>query len=229
MNVRIATKTYTAALFFVVPSVALLLAPAAKASIHAYEAIADAGVVGKIIEELTGFDADGLVRARGYLNPFSADIETDDATIISENSVSPSFGGFNSAPVSYTHHLDWLAPPANGVYTSATLHIAVVGGLIAGGPTTVYVDTFDLGSLNSGFLLSLTDFGIDVSLLSDDMLSVEIDKGVLGRRKKFDQKFKVVASKIVVKYDPIPEPTSVLVWSGMVGVGLCVLRKRLVA
>lgn len=199
----------------------LALPSAAQASIVAYEMIADAGVVGDLVADLSGLDADGLVRARGYLDPLSVPVvETDDATIIADNSV-VNLGGLNSSDTSYVHHLDWLVPPANGSYLNATLYIAAVG---LTSPTEVFVEGFSLGAL-SGILSTYA--GLDVTLLGDDMLSVEIDKGAinLGFFGTFPNNVAILGSKLVVEY-ATPEPASVLVWSMIACLGLIAARKH---
>jgi hypothetical protein len=213
-----------------------LVWPSALQASIAFEIIADIGIAGDILGQITGLPTGGLTRARGYLDPLAiAEVETVDTVIASQNSV-VNMGNFNGNDTSFVHQLSWLAPAANGVYTSATLYIAAAGIFVNGGPTTVAVGSVPLGSLNSAIGVGITSFPGVQTLLNNNQLSVLIDKGtVQGFFGQKPNQFSVIGSKLVVQYDsggppgsnsPVPEPTSFVVWAVFAGVGL-VITKRL--
>jgi hypothetical protein len=158
-------------------------------------------------------------------------IEGDEATIVSENSVSDSFGILNTTDVSYQHNLQWLDPAVDS-YQNATLSITAFGNLA--GDDIVIADTFQLGSLTNGTLATLFFSNSTFSssnpvqlnaLLLDGVLNVSIDKnngaGFFGSLNAFS----VFNSSLTVQYTPVPEPLSMsLLAAGLLGGAR--LRKR---
>lgn len=149
------------------------------------------------------------------------DIETDDATIVSENVLSDNWG-FTTAlvPITWSHVFD----PPSGVetYLEATLTLNVIG-VDADFPDVLFVEFFPVGTLTVG--------GTDTESTTTVSTAGLVDPNGLLTFILSDGKVDVMAwpllldfmtirsSTLEVVYEPvaIPEPTSaVLLLSGLV-------------
>lgn len=184
----------------------------------------------ELIEDSLPFDVANLnlTRTRVDANG-NVVVETNDATIISDNQIDNDFGVVNNNDVSYRHDLTWLTPPAD-VFVFASLTIKSFGAL--GSNDIVSIETIELGSLVNGTLgsgfFSTTVFAstnpvVLNALLADGYLEVSINKNANGGLSNLNL-VSVYSSKLDVRYEPVPEPTTMALFgSGML---LAAARRR---
>lgn len=207
---------------------AVACSPFASAGIvHATESIIDA-------RGLDLFD-NNFTRERsndaGYY-----DLETDHATIRTENQISQSFGIYDNQDVSYAHDVTWFNPPA-GSYLSATLTIYAWGAL--GDDNEVRIEGSFAGTINPTQIFDLgftsTEFTsndgstLDL-LLGDGQLFVDIDKNadatIFGFPWDGLRSFSVYGSVLDVEYVAVPEPSALLLLITAGASSLLMLRRR---
>ena len=208
--------------FAAIFAVAMSATPAAAVLVSATETIYDTPPYDIFTRDLARDRSTSL----GFL-----DNETIDATIISQNNVDSDFGLLNYGDVSYRHDLTWLTPTP-GTYLVASLTIQAFGSL--GGDDTVFVDTINVGSLNSG-VFTTTAFSnsnpITLNLLfADGYLDIFIDKNANGGLGLLNA-FSVYSSSLTVRYESadqgtdVPEPASAALL-GLGALGLIAVRRR---
>jgi hypothetical protein len=189
--------------------------PAAAETITYTETIADSSYA-------TLFDLFDLTRDLTRTRTFgdgSIQVETDDATIISENALSDTWGFSTFFPMVWTHIFP-LDPSAT-TFLHASLTLDVIG-VDSGLPDIVFVDFFPVGALTPGAtdVQSTTYLSTDgladpnsaiAFFLADGQLNVIILPLILDFMT-------IRSSTLEVTYDadPVPEPTTaVLLMSGL--------------
>ena len=187
-------------------------------------------VASEIIEDLPPYDFIQPDLQRTRTSDLFSDMQSNDATIVSDNLVDSDFGFYNNGDVSYRHDLNWILPAATS-FLSATLEISAFGPDF--GDDQVSTETFNLGALTNDGQLSLDGFPTTIFnsftpvqlslLLTDGFLNVTVNKNSGGGLADLDF-LSVYKSKLTVTYDSVPEPATALLLgsAGLLGA----LRRR---
>jgi hypothetical protein len=189
--------------------------PAAAAPVTYTEKIEDVSVLFTILDFLD-IERD-LTRTR-TLGDGTVDMETDDATIVADHTLSANWGYSTAEGFSWSHQF-FFEPPA-GEFIEARLILDVVG--VHGDlPDFVFVEGFPVGVLTHGgfdvqstTLLTTLGFPDPDALISFVVSDGRVDVGVLPVLFDF---MTIRASTVEVIYEPtaVPEPTTaVLLMSG---------------
>ena len=166
--------------------------------------------------------------------------EHRDRVIVRENMVGENFGIWNKHDVEYAHRVDWVEPDwaGKGQIVEARLILGAWG--VDGGNDIVEVEGVDLGPLVNdgrrweGFSRTLfTDLGtaVDMAFQDDGVVNITILKNedAQSRWAKYDH-LSVFASALKFTYEfkphATPEPTTLVVWSGLICAGTLVLSRR---
>ena len=163
-------------------------------------------------------DSRDLTRTR-TLGDGTTQIETDDATIVSENALSENWGISTFTPFTWMHLFSFDPPVGTFLYGSLTLDvIGVDGGL----PDLVFIEFFPVGALTPGGtdVQSTTVFTTDGlgdpnPLLSFVLADGQLQVGILPLLFDF---VTIRSSTAEVTYEAaaVPEPaTAVLLFSGL--------------
>lgn len=194
------------------PLIALLgLSLVAAPTAHAVPFVAS-----EIIEDLPPYDFIQRDLQRTRTSDGFSEMQSNDATIVSDNLVDSDFGFYNNGDVSYRHALNWIIPGA-GTFLSATLEISAFGPDF--GDDQVTTETINLGALSNdgqfildGFTTTIFNSFTPVQLsllLTDGFLNVTVNKNSGGGLADLDL-LSVYKSKLTVTYDAVPEPATLL-------------------
>ncbi|HMO17615.1 MAG TPA: PEP-CTERM sorting domain-containing protein [Oligoflexia bacterium] len=188
------------------------------------EAVAVPLNVSEIISDGLPLDAFSSNLTRTRINPDgSIVVETDDPTIIFENSLNSNFGILNTGDVSYRHDLTWFDPAASS-FISMTLTISAFG--VAGSNDIVFAETLTPvalinGTLGTAFFSTTVINNNDPltlnGIFAEGYLNIYIDKNASGGFLAGLNSLSVYSSRLDVQYDSVPEPaTMFLIGSGLV-------------